>query len=679
MIVEEMGMARVDSLSMHTEVEVSTNLCITDKDEFFTSILSSLTNSITLQSSHLTDLVLLCTGPDGLIPISVHAAVLSSQSVLLKDLLLSVTDPVLVLPEVEVNTVRSLLDLLYTGRCVGTKQQDRFKLVNLLISMGMGVVASSLEREASDGDLLYQSLSDRLPCAGSANLDVTQPRSEIDCKVCGEKFSAKQAVEFFFHERECRPVSKKVLSPVEEENDPIVETKSSSSSTGLSNLAKPRKCVSKYKGHFCQMCGKKVRNTSKLRDHYTSKHFYGEIRALIVDEKSHSCQFCGKKLEGGDNLTYHMVRHVGVTHEKVLPLVERECGEDVISCDRCQMCRKSVDTSVSVLGSHLLEKHFKAKIESLVTSDQSECYICNTKVKSFKELVKHVGIFHGRAMKWYKEYLATVEPSILKPKKIISKNCHLCGVLIAGAGTNWRYPLYAHLSRRHFAKELIRDYQIEENKCNVCGKEEKSKSRFAVHVGATHRLVENCLDVNEIKKYETLDDSAPQLEIKGDYAKKSKKRKNLKSRRLQLEVTELAQTLMDEAEKDGKTSETGNIEEKLVKSVRRKTMKGNSKAEANICCPFCEKKVVKNPVLQSHLFSRHFKTDCEEGIKQVLERTGGVCPLCPKFRWSNTETLGWKIFIHFARKHKITDDLEFCHNLPNQDNVKKIVERFCPQ
>jgi hypothetical protein len=79
--------------------------------------------------------------------------------------------------------------------------------------------------------------------------------------------------------------------------------------------------------------------------------------------------------------------------------------------------------------------------------------------------------------------------------------------------------------------------------------------------------------------------------------------------------------------------------------------------------------VVKNPVLQSHLFSRHFKNDCEEGIKQVLERTGGVCPLCPRFKWSNTETLGWNIFIHFARKHKITDDLEFCNNLPNQGSI----------
>ena len=93
----------------------STNLRLVDNNGFFTSIMSSLTHSVTLQSSHLTDLVLLCTGPDGTLPVSVHSVVLCSQSPLLRDLL-SVPEPVLVLPEVELDTVWYMLDLLYTGR-----------------------------------------------------------------------------------------------------------------------------------------------------------------------------------------------------------------------------------------------------------------------------------------------------------------------------------------------------------------------------------------------------------------------------------------------------------------------------------------------------------------------------------------------------------------------------------
>ena len=94
----------------------STNLCLTDKNDFFNSILTSLTHSITQQSSCLTDLDLLCSGPDGPLVVSVHGAVLASQSPLLQDLLLSATCPILLLPEVKVKTVMNMLDLLYTGR-----------------------------------------------------------------------------------------------------------------------------------------------------------------------------------------------------------------------------------------------------------------------------------------------------------------------------------------------------------------------------------------------------------------------------------------------------------------------------------------------------------------------------------------------------------------------------------
>ena len=242
-------------------------------------------------------------------------------------------------------------------------------------------------------------------------------------------------------------------------------------------------------------------------------------------------------------MIYHMIRHVGVTHGKVLPFVERECGSDVISCEQCRICKENIDPSVSVLGSHLVDKHFRTKIENLVRSDQSECYICNIKVKSNNDLVMHVGNFHGRAMKWYKEFLETKALSSQKPTKI-SKICHICGAVIAGAGKNWRFPLYAHFSRRHFAEELIRDYQTVDKKCYVCGKEEESNTRFVAHVGAKHRLVENYLNMDDIG-HEISNDSPPPLEIKGDYLKlkQSKKRNKPKPRRLQLEVTGLARKL----------------------------------------------------------------------------------------------------------------------------------------
>ena len=36
----------------------------------------------------------------------------------------------------------------------------------------------------------------------------------------------------------------------------------------------------------------------------------------------------------------------------------------------------------------------------------------------------------------------------------VSKQCPLCGVLVAGAGPSWRWQLYSHISRRHFSKVI---------------------------------------------------------------------------------------------------------------------------------------------------------------------------------------------------------------------------------
>ena len=81
---------------------------------------------------------------------------------------------------------------------------------------------------------------------------------------------------------------------------------------------------------------------------------------------------------------------------------------------------------------------------------------------------------------------------------------------------------------------------------------------------------------------------------------------------------------------------------------------------------------MKTAVLQSHLLSKHFKTDCEEAIRTILQRTGGKCPLCPnKERWTNYSTLSWSIFIHFSRQHGIADGLQF-----NNDILRQVKNAF---
>ena len=398
-------------------------------------------------------------------------------------------------------------------------------------------------------------------------------------------------------------------------------------------------------GNSCQMCGVQLRNPYKLRDHYTNKHFFSEVRSLIKDEKRSCCQFCGKEFDGGPNLIFHMVRHVGSTHKKVLPFVETETENSNINCDQCKICKKKIQKDTS-LGLHLVNNHFKTKLENLVKSHQNEyeCYICNSKTRDFKEQVNHVGIYHGRAMKWYKEIIEPV-PS----RKKINKVCHICGAVIAGAGCNWRSPLYTHLARRHFSEELLRDSQCENNTCPLCGVKHDSQSNLVAHLGAKHRLVENYLSLSDIEKLETID--TPDLVKINAVVKRKKKLERKKTPKQNL----------------GEANSASSSTELVVKK---------DKPERKICCPFCDKKLRINPVLQSHLFSRHFRTDCEEAISQMLTRTGGVCPLCPWIKWDNYSPLDWNIFFHFSRKHKIAENLEYSNNVLNQANVEKILARF---
>ena len=54
-------------------------------------------------------------------------------------------------------------------------------------------------------------------------------------------------------------------------------------------------------------------------------------------------------------------------------------------------------------------------------------------------------------------------------------------------------------------------------------------------------------------------------------------------------------------------------------------------------------------------------------IRQILQRSGGHCPLCPKESWSDCSKLDWSIFRHFSRKHKIADGLLF-----NDDVLRQV-------
>ena len=87
---------------------------------------------------------------------------------------------------------------------------------------------------------------------------------------------------------------------------------------------------------------------------------------------------------------------------------------------------------------------------------------------------------------------------------------------------------------------------------------------------------------------------------------------------------------------------------------------------------------------QVHVYSATVtRPDCEAAIREIMERSGGKCPLCPGnkgWAWggagNQAKALDWNMFIHFSRTHRITQGLTYSDNKPNQENVEKIVSGF---
>jgi len=95
-------------------------------------------------------------------------------------------------------------------------------------------------------------------------------------------------------------------------------------------------------------------------------------------------------------------------------------------------------------------------------------------------------------------------------------------------------------------------------------------------------------------------------------------------------------------------------------------------------CPHCGKAHTQNCVLQTHLYSKHFKVDCQEGIRRILARSGLVCPLCPEKCWKQGATVDWSMVMHFARTHSIAADLINHNNVRNEENIDSIMKKFFP-
>ena len=181
-----------------------------------------------------------------------------------------------------------------------TNKQDRFKLSQLLLSLGLGRVDNNMEVESVSSSQYLQS---------------------------GEK-DEKYAMENIIHKECKRNIFNKLKNVDDSYKDDVDE------SDQLTNLQSSLHADDVSQSHFCQMCGMKFSYICKLKEHYTSEHFYNQVSAHGIDEKC--CQICGKIFNAGNFTRDKMIRHVGATHGKVLTIAESVCGPTTYSTCKVQ-------------------------------------------------------------------------------------------------------------------------------------------------------------------------------------------------------------------------------------------------------------------------------------------------------------------------------------------------------
>ena len=328
-------------------------------------------------------------------------------------MLLSATESVLVLPEVEAITVWRMLDLVYTGRCLVTKELDKLKLVQLLTSLGMDSVANNIEME-----LLTE---EKVTSSASPKSMVSPPSSVFECEE-----HPKEDIELRFHKWDC---NKKV--PICLTTDPTIDSLKNESicenqtllldldeelsfedivkyeendltlmikdevpndprevpnSPPELNIKKTRR-PSKKGESVCDTCERVFSCKSLLRRHVKTAHIKPEDRVVcevcckvfraqhlvqqhvreVHSSVTFGCEVCGKTFRSKCNLKRHLETH---TTEKIY---------------HCHLCDKSFTTPKYLSHHHIVEHKLK----------KAPCNVCGKMYKNKYLMHKHFKRYHG--------------------------------------------------------------------------------------------------------------------------------------------------------------------------------------------------------------------------------------------------------------------------------------------
>ena len=138
---------------------------------------------------------------------------------------------------------------------------------------------------------------------------------------------------------------------------------------------------------------------------------------------------------------------------------------------------------------------------------ERSCNICGKVVKDMWNLLKHVGSAHDKVEQF-------LDPSLHVPKgqsinhKTSENECHLCQKQFSA-----RYNLKTHQALCHFKEEFKQFIDEKKLKCNICYLKFGNISNLQIHVGVTHKKLDEVLQQSTPRLEHAAKQSLDQLDL----------------------------------------------------------------------------------------------------------------------------------------------------------------------
>jgi predicted small metal-binding protein len=473
-----------------------------------------------------------------------------------------------ILPDDTVVTLRTLLELIYTGN---TLAHDSILLKK--IDTLSKVVGFPFEK------LVISNVPYTAPLVESEELDTYNEDDDIESHVIDyvdDETNWLEGTTNNDQENSSEDTPALVDECTFEVNDNaqvcIPTEDHTSDTTPLSsnvNTDSPSNMDSVFKETTCRLCQKTFHCPSLVIQHLSSVHYNTEIRANFGQHynlKTKRCQLCQRSI---GNMT-SFISHIGAIHkislkyykmEPEINFVEPEIGVVPINIDENFSPEGSIDGSDLELSN---VQDFSTDMSTSLLGDR------------------------------------IMSSSSKASRKQLGPKCQVCGKI-----NETKYFLLQHMAKVHFQTQIKRDYSeaLTLGICPMCNKRQKDIPRFVSHIGATHRKVYDYLD-NENATNTDDDEPEPEGSIDGTAQDLS----NVHDLTTDMSSTRLKDSLMSSEEKH---------------NLRRAVS-----ATKSYECYICTRNHDSKPHLFQHMSMVHFQTQIKRDYSEALNSM--ICPLCGK-------------------------------------------------